>query len=173
MAIETNVFYYVFRYKYTTITVLLVLAAALLGHAWAIIPLIAGVIFVWYQMEISGFTRREKKYFAERNRHYKELGIDHWEDWDRCVNDAAELASAGLSDEDIRREILLGGKHPRHVAAAVIEFAESWASIPWPRPLPKLLSSREEALHAKLKKEADEELDEIVKARRQQGDRSP
>lgn len=116
-------------------------------------PLVALVAATWYALKVHGYKTKLKARFADRNQKLADLGVSHWEDWDRVLANIAELASAGLGDEDIRRDLLLGDKYPRAVAVAVLDFA----STPWPS-LGGILSFREKALYAEIEAAANKEL---------------
>lgn len=129
------------------------------------VPVLAGLTLVWYGMKVNSYRRRLERVYAARNKHLRELGVEHWEAWDLCLQDINELASASLAEEDIRREVVLGDKHPRPVALAALEFAIlPWPSLPWP------LSFREQAFHQKIRKPFDDELEVIRRVIRRRGD---
>ena len=159
----------IWRYRYVTIPALFVLAIWRYGVSWLIsvllvvVPLLAGAAFVWYLMKARRFAKELQEVYADRNRRLEALDVEHWDDWYRCVEEIAELESAGMSKEDARRDVLGGDKHPRPVALSALEFALK----PGPTRLPKLLSFREKALEEQIEKTASEELDAIRAHKRQ------
>ena len=137
--------------------------AAVLWGIWYVITeywlvtvlVIAGLLIVVIKFRTYQYRKSLKKKFEARNRAFAKLGPMHLEDWERCCQDVSELEDAGMTHDDIRRDVLLGGKYPRPVALAVIELAQ----IPWhPR------ASRQDKIFAQIKQEADDELRRITES---------
>ena len=97
------------------------------------VAMFAAVAGLWYWWNVRRYTRGVKQYSAVRNELARKIGVSQWDEMHRCLTDINELAGAGVGDEDIKREVLLGEKYPRPVALAAIELSQTpFPTMPFP-----------------------------------------
>ena len=137
------------------------------------VAMFAAVAGLWYWWHVRRYTRGAKQYLAARNEQGRKIGVSQWDEMHRCLTDIQELAGAGVGDEDIKREVLLGEKYPRPVALAAIELAQIRVpALPFPlnfledRLWKPILEAADEALQAI----ADEGIEEYMAEAKSEGE---
>lgn len=121
-----------------------------------IVAVVAAVVGLWYWVNVNRFTTGVTQHYAAWSDVLRRTEISQREALVECVGDIQDLAKAGLTDEDIKRDVLLGEKYPRPVALAALELAV----LPYPE-LPALLKFRAAQLEAPILKSFDEEVQAI------------
>lgn len=116
----------------------------------------ATVVAIWYWWSVHRFTKGMKQYCAAKLGAARKVGVSQWDGMYRCLTDIEELVGAGVGEEDIKREVLLGEKYPRPVALASLEIVQS----PAPK-LPILLRFRQAKLEAPIMGAMYETMDEM------------
>ncbi|MCY3840540.1 MAG: hypothetical protein OXH09_18140 [Gammaproteobacteria bacterium] len=127
-------------------------------QVWSIVLLIvaaAAAARIWYRLR--AIKRHLGRVLAARNEALLALGADVAAGWDACLAELEELRGAGLSDEDIRRELVLGERFDRGLALAVLEVEDLSAGMP---KVPIYLRGVTEKTAAALYEAADRELSE-------------
>ena len=157
------VFGFVFKPRNFLIICLLVAAWSLVQQYGGFVggllsaALFAAVAALWYWWNVRRYTRGMQQLFATRNELARKIGVSQWDEMHRCVTDITELVVAGVGEEDIKREVLLGEKYPRPVALAALELSQIREPV-----LPFPLTFLEAKLLAPITEASDEAMQVIA-----------
>ena len=106
------------------LSIMVAALAAMIEHApWLFLVLIAAVVF-WQWFLYRSFE------YASRARYYKLAAFADESDqarlsaWAECREEVVDLLNSGISEEDVRRQVLLNDKYERAVAMSVLDFMD-------------------------------------------------
>ncbi len=98
--------------------------------AWPVANAIAALTVGYLLLADIRFRSRLKRRLERRDTRLAQFEQAGLEEFNRCVDNIKQLKSVNLKDDDVRRDMLVGGKFERNAALAALKEAQD----AWPRP---------------------------------------